>query len=140
MSNRNRLLPQFAAALLACRLIASLLPAQTAAQDGSDKPPTTGNGLPAMPMTAPPENRNIDMKGDKQGAIGLTRREAINIGLGTLLSSAVAATGTRAADGTQAADATGQERLAISFWIWALWDTGPNRIVNALRSARGGGG
>jgi hypothetical protein len=23
-----------------------------------------------------------------------------------------------------------QERLAISFWIWALWDTGPNRIVN----------
>ena len=27
-------------------------------------------------------------------------------------------------------DATGQERLTISFWIWALWDTGPNRIVN----------
>jgi hypothetical protein len=76
------------------------------------------------------DERNIDMKGNKQGAIRLTRREAINIGLGTLLGTAVAATGTRAADGTQAADATGQERLAISFWIWALWDTGPNRIVN----------
>ena len=70
------------------------------------------------------------MKGDKQGAIRLTRREAVNIGLGTLLGSAVAATGTRAADDTRAADATGQERLAISFWIWALWDTGPNRIVD----------
>ena len=53
------------------------------------------------------------MKGDKQGAIRLNRREAVNIGLGTLISSAVAATGTRAADGTQAADATGQERRAI---------------------------
>jgi hypothetical protein len=44
------------------------------------------------------------MKDDKQGANSLTRREAINIGLGTLISSAVAATGTRPAGGTQAAD------------------------------------
>ncbi|MBN2272556.1 MAG: hypothetical protein JXN61_18225, partial [Sedimentisphaerales bacterium] len=65
------------------------------------------------------------MKGDKQAAISLTRREALRIGLGTLLGTAVA-TGTRAAEGV----ATGQERLALSFWIWALWDTGPNRIVN----------
>jgi hypothetical protein len=40
------------------------------------------------------------MKENKPGAVGLNRREAINIGLGTLLNSAVAATGTRAADGT----------------------------------------
>ena len=33
---------------------------------------------------------------------------------------------------TAEADATEQNRLAISFWIWALWDTGPNRIVNDL--------
>jgi hypothetical protein len=70
------------------------------------------------------------MKDNKHGANSLTRREAINIGLGTLLGTAVAATGTRAAAGTQAADTTEQERLTISFWIWALWDTGPNRIVN----------
>jgi hypothetical protein len=56
------------------------------------------------------------LKDNKQGAIRLTRREAIQIGLGTLFGTAVAA--------------TGQEHLAISFWIWALWDTGPNRIVN----------
>jgi hypothetical protein len=30
------------------------------------------------------------MIGDKQGAISLTRREALRIGLGTLLSTAVA--------------------------------------------------
>ena len=70
------------------------------------------------------------MKRDKSEATRLTRREAIHLGLGTLLSSAVAATGTRAADDTQAADANDQERLAISFWIWALWDTGPNRLVD----------
>jgi hypothetical protein len=72
------------------------------------------------------------MKENKQGAIGLTRRAALRIGAGTLLSTVVAATGTRAATGTQAADATEQKRLSISFWIWALWDTGPNRIVNDL--------
>jgi hypothetical protein len=44
------------------------------------------------------------MKDNKQGARGLTRREAINIGLGALLGTAVAATGTRPAGGTQAAD------------------------------------
>jgi hypothetical protein len=70
------------------------------------------------------------MNGDKQGPIRLTRREAIKLGVGTVLASAVAATGTRAEDDKAAADATEQERLAISFWIWALWDTGPNRIVD----------
>jgi arylsulfatase A-like enzyme len=40
--------------------------------------------------------------------VQFTRREALHIGLGTLLSTAVVATG------TQAADATGQKRLAIS--------------------------
>ena len=44
------------------------------------------------------------MKDDKPGAIRLTRREAVTIGLGTLLGTAVAATGTRPAGGTQAAD------------------------------------
>jgi hypothetical protein len=38
------------------------------------------------------------MKDDKSGLIRLTRREALHLGLGTVLSSAVAATGTRAAD------------------------------------------
>jgi hypothetical protein len=76
------------------------------------------------------DKQSFDMKDNNQGAIRLTRREAIKLGVGTLLSSAVAATGTRAEDGKAAAAGTGQERLAISFWIWALWDTGPNRIVN----------
>jgi hypothetical protein len=30
------------------------------------------------------------------------------------------------------ADATAQKRLAISFWIWGLWNTGPNCIANDL--------
>ena len=34
------------------------------------------------------------MNGDQQGAISLTRRETIRIGLGTLLGSAVAVPGT----------------------------------------------
>jgi hypothetical protein len=72
------------------------------------------------------------MNGDKQGAIRLTRREALHLGLGTLLSSAVAATGTRAEDGKVAAETTEQERLAISFWNFGLLSTGPNSIFNAL--------
>jgi len=47
------------------------------------------------------------VKSDKQRAMCLTRREAFHLGLGSLLSTAVAATGTRAAD------ADGQERMAI---------------------------
>ncbi|MCL4201676.1 MAG: hypothetical protein KJ000_04225 [Pirellulaceae bacterium] len=46
------------------------------------------------------------MKGNKPVAIGLTRREALHIGLGTLLGSAIAATGTRAEDGKAAAETT----------------------------------
>ncbi len=72
------------------------------------------------------------MKDNKQGANRLTRREAINIGLGTLLGSTVAATGTRAVGGTQAADVAAQERLAISFWNFGLLSTGPNSIFNDL--------
>ena len=61
-----------------------------------------------------------------QRSVRLTRREALQIGLGTILNTAVAATGTRAASATE------QERLAISFWIWALWNTGTNGFFNDL--------
>jgi len=74
------------------------------------------------------------MNGDKQGAISLTRRDALHIGLGTLLSSAVSATGTRAQDDTQTADPTKQERLAISFWNFGLLSTGPNSLFHALET------
>jgi hypothetical protein len=74
------------------------------------------------------------MKEEKSEAIGLTRREAINLGLGSLLSSAVAATGTRAEDGKAAADTTEQERLAISFWNFGLLSTGPNSLFHALET------
>ncbi len=72
------------------------------------------------------------MKDHKPGAIGLTRREAIHIGLGALVGSAVAATGTRAEDGDAEADTTEQERLAISFWNFGLLSTGPNSIFHDL--------
>jgi hypothetical protein len=49
------------------------------------------------------------MKSRKQRAISLTRREAFHLGLGSLVSTAVAATGT----GTAEAGAVGQERMAI---------------------------
>ncbi len=73
------------------------------------------------------------MKVDQPGAVSLTRREAINIGLGALVGSAVAATGTRAEDG-KAADTTEQERLAISFWNFGLLSTGPNSIFHDLEA------
>jgi predicted dienelactone hydrolase/CubicO group peptidase (beta-lactamase class C family) len=63
------------------------------------------------------------MKENKQGAIRLNRREAINIGLGTLLISAVAATGTRAAAGTQAAD-------EAAHWAYKQAD-GPHAVKTA---------
>ncbi len=72
------------------------------------------------------------MNGDKQGAISLTRREALHIGLGTLLSSAVPATGARAEDGNAAENAAKQERLTISFWNFGLLSTGPNSLFHAL--------
>ena len=72
------------------------------------------------------------MNGNKPVAIGLTRREAIHLGLGTLISSAVAATGTRAEDGKAAAETTEQERLAISFWNFGLLSTGPDSLFHAL--------
>jgi hypothetical protein len=56
MKNQKQFVPQFAAVVLACGLILSLLPGFAAAQDGADKPPSIRKGLPKMPMTAPPEN------------------------------------------------------------------------------------
>ena len=56
MKNRHPFVPRFAAAVPACGLILSLLPALAAAQDRSGKPSLTGNGLPEMPMTSPVEN------------------------------------------------------------------------------------
>ena len=62
----------------------------------------------------------------RKGADGITRREALKIGLGTICNAAVAASG------ASATEAAKQERLAISFWIWALWDTGTNGFFNDL--------
>jgi hypothetical protein len=56
----------------------------------------------------------------------ITRREALKIGLATILNAAVAA------PGAAAAGAARQEPLVISFWIWALWDTGTNGFFNDL--------
>ena len=56
----------------------------------------------------------------------ITRREALKIGLATILNAAVAA------PGAAAAGAAKQEPLVISFWIWALWDTGTNGFFNDL--------
>jgi len=66
------------------------------------------------------------MKDARARSTGLTRREAMQIGLGTILNAAVLAAG------APAADAAERERLAISFWIWALWDTGPHGFFNDL--------
>lgn len=66
------------------------------------------------------------MKDAQQRSIGFTRREAVQIGLGTIFNTAVAAAG------APAAEAAERERLAISFWIWALWDTGPHGFFNDL--------
>jgi len=71
------------------------------------------------------------MKHDKQEVSSLTRREALRIGLGTLLSTALAVH-TRAADSTRAGDVTGQKRLAISFWNFGLLSMGPHSIFNAI--------
>ena len=59
-------------------------------------------------------------------ASGLTRREALKIGIGSIAGTALAATG------TSAATPPAEEPLAISFWIWALWDTGTNGFFNDL--------
>lgn len=56
----------------------------------------------------------------------VTRREALNIALGTMLNAAVAV------PGAAATEAAKQEPLVISFWIWALWDTGTNGFFNDL--------
>jgi hypothetical protein len=56
MPNQNQFVRQTAAVLLACGLIASLLPVFAAAQDGPDKPPSPGKGIPEMPMNAPLEH------------------------------------------------------------------------------------
>ena len=66
------------------------------------------------------------MKDAQQRSIGFTRREAMQIGLGTIFNTAVAAAG------APAAEAAERERLAISFWIWALWDTGTHGFFNDL--------
>ncbi|NLX98371.1 MAG: hypothetical protein GXY83_19610, partial [Rhodopirellula sp.] len=64
------------------------------------------------------------MKDAQQPSIGFTRREAMQIGLGTIFSTSVAAAG------APAVEAAERERLAISFWIWALWDTGTHNFFN----------
>ncbi|NLF71837.1 MAG: hypothetical protein GX575_22640, partial [Candidatus Anammoximicrobium sp.] len=64
------------------------------------------------------------MKDAQQRSSGFTRREAMQIGLGTIFNTAVAAAG------APAAEAAERERLAISFWIWALWDTGTHGFFN----------
>lgn len=74
------------------------------------------------------------MEDNKQRTNGLTRREAIKLGVGALVGSAVAATGTRAEDGKAAEAGTGQKRLAISFWNFALLSTGPNSIFHDLEA------
>ena len=56
MKNRRQFVPQFAAILLTCGLIIGLLPGFAGAEDGSEKLPLTGKGLPEMPMKAPVEN------------------------------------------------------------------------------------
>jgi hypothetical protein len=71
MSNQCQFIRQTAAVLLACGLVASLLPSSAAAQDASHISPVKGRpdisisrqvsipgerSLPDMPMTAPPEN------------------------------------------------------------------------------------
>jgi hypothetical protein len=70
------------------------------------------------------------MENAKQGFVGFTRREALRLGMGTFLTTAMAGTRTQAADGARVVDANEPERLAISFWIWALWDTGTNGFFN----------
>ena len=67
---------------------------------------------------------NIHENRAMQDPAGLTRRKALQMGLGTLLNTAAATAGVRAAP----VDET--ERLAISFWIWALWNTGTNGFFN----------
>ena len=56
MSNRNQFASQFAAAVVACGLFASLLPGFAAAHERAGEPSSTGNDLPEMPMQAPVEN------------------------------------------------------------------------------------
>ncbi len=69
------------------------------------------------------------MNRTRQEAAGLTRREALKMGVGVIAGAA----GTAVAPGrVLAADAANEERMAISFWIWALWDTGTNGFFNDL--------
>ena len=66
------------------------------------------------------------MNSANQKTICLNRRNALKAGLGTILHAAVGRAGT-------ATIPVKQERLAISFWIWALWDTGTNGFFNDLK-------
>lgn len=72
------------------------------------------------------KREGIDMTGEKHDAIGLSRREAMHIGLGRLLSAPVAAMS------AGAAAAKGQEHLAILFWNFGVLNTGHNGIFNDL--------
>jgi len=66
------------------------------------------------------------MHRESPGTVSLTRRDALKVGLGTVFNAAIAGAG------ASATDATKNDRLAISFWIWALWDTGTNGFFNDL--------
>ena len=56
MKSRNQFIHLSSAAVLACGLIASMMHGFAAAQEGSGKPSSTGNGLLEMPMKALHEN------------------------------------------------------------------------------------
>lgn len=56
MKKQNPFVHGSSAAVLACGVITGLLPGFAGAQDGAERTPSTGKGLPEMPMTAPVEN------------------------------------------------------------------------------------
>ena len=72
------------------------------------------------------------MKDDKQEAIRLTRREAVNIGLGTLLGSAVAVPGTGAAGAMErrVLGRTGLEDSSLVGW-WKLDETSGTTVLDS---------
>jgi hypothetical protein len=79
------------------------------------------------------------MNGDKPGAIRLTRREAINIGLGTLLSTAVAVPGTAAAGAMErrVLGRTGLEDPSLVGW-WKLDETSGTTIHDSSGNGKHG--
>ena len=72
------------------------------------------------------------MKDDRQGAIRLTRREAVNIGLGTLLGTPAAVPGTRAAGAMEhrVLVRTGLEDTSLVGW-WKLDETSSTTVPDS---------